>query len=93
MVFIYILFDPRTGEIVHVHRELRVLEEEPSKAQPLSRLELLQEIGDFLPRADCDLLVTTEQLVPVRGYRHHVDLATRKLMLVERPKPTAEVQP
>lgn len=89
----YIFFDPKTGTITHVHRQYRPAEEERGQVKPSSREKLLEEIGAFLPtEVDFDFLVIPEKIKPVSGYRYFVDLATRSLMLVERPRPGKEEQ-
>ncbi len=80
----YIIYDKNNGEILHVHKEYFMGAEQPVA---VDEKQLLAELGEILPKgADAGILTVEETPLPVKGYRHYVDLRTARLMLVERPR-------
>ena len=86
----YVFYNQKTGKILHIHHEYHPLEEEGDEKLITSE-SLINELEELLPNdIPFDILVTPEQPTPVNGYKYYVDLATRKLMLVETPKTRKE---
>ena len=79
----YVLFDERSGAILHVHRELYM---DSGQSVPIEESDLRRQMKDVLPKgATYGVLAVEEDVRPVRGYQHRVDPGSRRLMLVERP--------
>jgi hypothetical protein len=82
----YVVYDRKTGRVVHTHQELRA---EPSGARPPSEAEILSALKGYLPeKVSLGAISTTEPIAPRRGFSMFVDPASRTLVRLEGSAPT-----
>lgn len=80
-MFVYLVYDQSTGEILHVHREIMA---ESDKTIQLSDRQVMNEIKALLPKKTKTRVAAVDEYPnPVRGYTYSIDLNTEKLMMIE----------
>ncbi|MGB7538777.1 MAG: hypothetical protein WBM17_09575 [Anaerolineales bacterium] len=91
---VYLFYDKKSGEILHIHREFIA---DTGKTVELNPEQLLKEFKSLLPpKADAAVLTLAQEPEREHGYRYSVDTGAKRLKKVTKPwgkKEASKCQP
>ena len=80
---VYIFYDKKSGQILHIHREIIA---DTGKTVELNPDQLLREFKNLLPRkVDAAVLTLEKELEREHGYRYSVDTNAKRLKRAIKP--------
>lgn len=80
----YIIFNRDNGEVVHVHREYYMDSDVPVD---IDVEQMWKDIEGLIPEGiEADVIAVSKPPEVRRGFQYYVDLTTRELVSVEKPK-------
>ncbi len=80
---VYLFYDKKSGEILHIHREIIA---DTGKTVELNPDQILKDFQNLLPpKADAAVLTLEQDPERNRGYRYSVDVGAKRLKKVRKP--------
>jgi hypothetical protein len=80
---VYLFYDKKSGEILHIHREVAA---ETGRTVELNPDQLLKDFRSLLPpKADAAVLALDQEPEREHGFRYAVDAGSKRLKKTRKP--------